>query len=141
VTVGLSGPIRRASILRCPHGNPGSYMIREFAAIVRLTALAGGRKLRVESWTSTPGVGARTEEDVTLAYEVYAFDLSVAPPTGPGTGLFQRAALLLGRLDASSRLPAGHLPPAGVRAGSWQLLTGLQARGAPGRRVRSLPGA
>ena len=130
VTVGLERPDPQGQHFALPAWNPGSYMIREFARhIVRLTALAGGRKLRVEKLDKHTWRCARTEEDVTLAYEVYAFDLSVrAAYLDPEQAFFNGAALLLaplGRELEDCRLDI--FPPAGVRAGSWQLLTGLQA--------------
>jgi len=130
VTVGLERPDPRGQRFVMPAWNPGSYMIREFARhVVRLTALAGGRKLRVEKLDKHTWQCARTVEEVTLAYEVYAFDLSVrAAYLDPEQAFFNGAALLLlpvGREGEPCRIDI--FPPPGVRAGSWQLVTGLKA--------------
>ena len=131
VTVSLEGPDPQGQRFALPAWNPGSYMIREFARhVVRLTALAGGRKLRVEKLDKHTWRCARTEEpEVTLAYEVYAFDLSVrAAYLDPEQALFNGAALLLapaGREREDCRLDI--FPPPGGRAADWRLITGLAA--------------
>jgi predicted metalloprotease with PDZ domain len=134
VTISLPQPDPDGQRFALPAWNPGSYMIREFARhIVRLTALAGGRKLRVEKLDKHTWRCARTDEgELTLAYEVYAFDLSVrAAYLDPEQALFNGAALFLapaGREREDCRLDI--FPPAGARAGRWRLLTGLTpARG------------
>jgi predicted metalloprotease with PDZ domain len=131
VTVSLERPDPEGQLFALPAWNPGSYMIREFARhIVRLTALAGGRKLRVEKQDKHTWRCARTEEpEVTLAYEVYAFDLSVrAAYLDPEQALFNAAALFLapaGREREDCRLDI--FPPPGGRAADWRLVTGLAA--------------
>jgi predicted metalloprotease with PDZ domain len=133
VTVSIDQPDPQGQRFALPAWNPGSYMIREFARhIVRLTALAGQRKLRVEKLDKHTWRCAATEEEVTLAYEVYAFDLSVrAAYLDPEQALFNGAALFLapiGRERDDCRLDI--FPPPGARAGSWRLVTGLSpARG------------
>jgi predicted metalloprotease with PDZ domain len=131
VTVSLDGPDPQGQRMALPAWNPGSYMIREFARhIVRLTALAGGNKLRVEKLDKDTWRCARTEErEVTLAYEVYAFDLSVrAAYLDPEQALLNGAAIFLapaGREREDCRLDI--FPPPGTRPAEWPLLTGLAA--------------
>jgi predicted metalloprotease with PDZ domain len=131
VTVSLEAPDPQGQRFTLPAWNPGSYMIREFARhIVRLTALAGGKKLRVEKLDKHTWRCARTEgPEVTLAYEVYAFDLSVrAAYLDPEQALFNGAALFLapaGREREDCRLDI--FPPPGGRAADWRLITGLAA--------------
>jgi predicted metalloprotease with PDZ domain len=133
VTVSLERPDPQGQRFALPAWNPGSYMIREFARhIVRLTALAGGRKLRVDKVDKHTWRCARTDEEVTLAYEVYAFDLSVrAAYLDPEQAFFNGAALLLapiGREQDDCRIDL--FPPPGARGAGWRLLTGLApARG------------
>ncbi|HEX4598158.1 MAG TPA: PDZ domain-containing protein [Burkholderiaceae bacterium] len=136
VTVTVDRPDPEGQLFALPAWNPGSYMIREFARhIVRLTALAGQRKLRVEKLDKHTWRCAPTEEEVTLAYEVYAFDLSVrAAYLDPEQSLFNGAAVFvapIGRERDDCRLDI--FPPAGARAGSWRLTTGL----APARGTRA----
>ena len=130
VTVRVDGPDPEGQRFALPAWNPGSYMIREFARhIVRLTALSGGRKLRVEKLDKHTWRCARAQGEVTLAYEVYAFDLSVrAAYLDPEQAFFNGAALLLAPLGherAACRIDI--FPPAGARTASWQLITGLTA--------------
>src|SRR5271166_6081173 len=81
VTVEVDQPDPSGQRFLLPAWIPGSYMIRDFARnIVRLRALNGaGRRVRIDktdkhSWRCAPlGPG----ETLTLAYEVYAYDLSV----------------------------------------------------------------
>ena len=133
VTVSLERPDPQGQRFALPAWNPGSYMIREFARhIVRLTALSGGRKLRVEKVDKHTWRCARADQEVTLAYEVYALDLSVrAAYLDPEQAFFNGAALLLapaGREREDCRIDL--FPPPGPRAAGWQLLTGLRpARG------------
>ncbi|HEU0204175.1 MAG TPA: peptidase M61, partial [Burkholderiaceae bacterium] len=78
VTVAIREPDPAGQRFRLPAWIPGSYMIREFARhIGRVTALAGSRavairKLDKHTWRAAPVSGP-----LTLAYEVYAWDLSV----------------------------------------------------------------
>jgi len=133
VTVSVDDPDPAGQRFALPTWNPGSYLIREFARhIVRLTALSDGRKLRVEKVDKHTWRCARTAGEVTLAYEVYAFDLSVrAAYLDPEQAFFNGAALLLapaGREREACRIDI--FPPAGARGGNWQLITGLtRARG------------
>ncbi len=106
---------------------PGSYMIREFARnVVRISALAGGRRIALEkvdkhTWRAAPA------KQIELAYEVYAWDLSVrAAHLDETHGFFNGSSVFL--------LPIGMehepctvdiLPPAGARYRSWRVATAL----------------
>ena len=81
VTVAIDQPDPRGQRFLLPAWIPGSYMIRDFARnIVRLRALDGsGRRVRVQktdkhTWRCAALVPGQR---LTLAYEVYAKDLSV----------------------------------------------------------------
>jgi predicted metalloprotease with PDZ domain len=130
VTVSVDRPDPQGQQFALPAWNPGSYMIREFARhVVRLTALANGRKLRVEKLDKHTWRCTRTEEEVTLAYEVYAFDLSVrAAYLDADHAFFNGAALFLmpaGREREACRVDI--FPPARAGGANWQLITGLKA--------------
>ena len=130
VTVTVDRPDPQGQRFALPAWNPGSYMIREFARhIGRLTALSAGRKLRVEKLDKHTWRCARTQDEVTLAYEVYAFDLSVrAAYLDTDQALFNGAALFvapIGREGEDCRVDI--FPPGGTRARQWQLVTGLAA--------------
>jgi predicted metalloprotease with PDZ domain len=135
VTLTIAQPDPAGQKLMLPTWIPGSYMIREFARhIVRITALAGDRKrgltkLDKHSWQAAPVDGP-----LTLAYEVYAWDLSVrSAHLDASHGFFNGSSVFL--------LPLGHehhactvdiLPPAGRAYADWKLITGL----APARGTR-----
>ena len=133
VTVTVDAPDSRGQLFMLPAWIPGSYMIREFARhIVRLTALAGDRqvdvtKLDKHTWRCDP-----VEGTLTLAYEVYAWDLSVrAAHLDQTHGFFNGTSVFL--------LPVGHegarcrvdlIPPDGPQYADWRVATGLTpARG------------
>lgn len=133
VTVTVDAPDPAGQLFMLPAWIPGSYMIREFARnIVRLTALDGDTPVKVEkldkhTWRAAPVAGP-----LTLAYEVYAWDLSVrAAHLDKTHGFFNGTSVFL--------LPIGHegapcrvdlLPPEGKDYADWQVATGLTpARG------------
>ena len=133
VTVTLDDPDPAGQRLMLPAWIPGSYMIREFARhIVRLTALAGERKVRVDKLDKHTWRCAAVSAPLTVAYEVYAWDPSVrAAHLDETHGFFNGACVFL--------LPLGRerdacevdiLPPAGRKHAGWKLITGLPpARG------------
>ncbi|HXF46529.1 MAG TPA: PDZ domain-containing protein [Burkholderiaceae bacterium] len=133
VTVTVEAPDPAGQRFMLPAWNPGSYMIREFARhVVRASAVAGNRKVPLEkvdkhTWRAAPAGGA-----LTLAYEVYAWDLSVRAAHLDDTHAFFNGACVF-------MLPLGHeredcrvdiLPPQGERYAGWRVATGLTpARG------------
>ena len=130
VTVTVDRPDPDGQRFMLPAWNPGSYMIREFARhIVRLTALSGGRKLRIEKIDKHTWRCARSTQEITLAYEVYAFDMSVrAAHLDTTHGFFNGAALLLlpmGLQDEPCRIDI--FPPPAPQSRGWKLITGLPA--------------
>lgn len=133
VTITVERPDPAGQRFMLPAWIPGSYMIREFARhIVRITALAddarvGLEKLDKHTWRAAPVRGP-----LTVAYEVYAWDLSVR-----GAHLDETHAFFNG--TSVFLLPLGHaqdnclvdlLPPEGRRYADWKVATGLTpARG------------
>lgn len=127
VTCRVDQPDPEGQRFMLPAWIPGSYMIREFARnIVRITALAGNRKVSLEkidkhTWRAAPA------KHIELAYEVYAWDLSVrAAHLDETHGFFNGTSVFL--------LPIGReheqctvdiLPPAGVRYRKWRVATAL----------------
>jgi len=134
VTVAQADPQGQRFLL--PAWIPGSYMIRDFARhIVRLRALdAAGRRVRAikrdkHTWHCAPLPPGQT---LTLAYEVYAYDLSVrAAHLDTTHGFFNGSSVFL--------LPLGHeqapcridiFAPRERRLRDWRVATGLApARG------------
>jgi predicted metalloprotease with PDZ domain len=137
VTCRVDRPDPAGQLFMLPAWIPGSYMIREFARnIVRITALAGGRKLDLEkldkhTWRAAPARGP-----VELAYEVYAWDLSVrAAHLDESHGFFNGTSVFLLPIGLEHEpCTVDILPPAGDRHADWRVATGL----APARGTRRL---
>jgi predicted metalloprotease with PDZ domain len=128
-------PDPQGQLFMLPAWVPGSYMIREFARhIVRITALAGGRKVALtkldkHTWRAAPAKGP-----IEVAYEVYAWDLSVrAAHLDQTHGFFNGACVFLLPIGLEhERCRVDILPPAGERYRGWRVATGL----APARGTR-----
>jgi len=137
VTCRVDRPDPAGQLFMLPAWIPGSYMIREFARnIVRITALAGGRKLDLEkldkhTWRAAPARGP-----VELAYEVYAWDLSVrAAHLDESHGFFNGTSVFLLPIGLEHEpCTVDILPPAGDRYDDWKVATGLT----PARGTRRL---
>ncbi len=134
VTVDIEDPDPDGQQFQLPAWIPGSYKIREFARhIVRLTALAGSSKVAVEktdkhTWRCAPR-GDRPQRALTLAYEVYAWDLSVRAAQLDDThGFFNGACVFLLPLGKESEVcTVDILPPDGAAYRNWRVATGLAA--------------
>ncbi len=136
VTVELDEHDPEGQCLRLPAWIPGSYMIRDFARnIVRLRALtAAGRRVRVaktdkHTWRCAPLAEGQT---LILAYEVYAYDLSVrAAHLDTTHGFFNGSSVfLLPQGRESAPCPVSIFAPRERRYRDWRVATGL--RPAPG---------
>jgi predicted metalloprotease with PDZ domain len=133
VTVEIETRTAEGQSFLLPAWIPGSYMIRDFARhIVRLRALDGaGRRVRVaktdkHTWRCTPlAPGTR----LTLAYEVYAYDLSVrAAHLDTTHGFFNGSSVFLrphGHEHAPCRVDL-IAPPRDARTRDWRVATALQ---------------
>lgn len=133
VTLTVERPDPAGQRLMLPAWIPGSYMIREFARnIVRIVAFAGDRKVKLGKLDKHTWQAAPVDGPLTLAYEVYASDLSVRAAHLDRThGFFNGTSVFL--------LPLGYeaedcvvdiLTPAGREYAQWKLITGLTpARG------------
>jgi predicted metalloprotease with PDZ domain len=133
VTVTVETPDPAGQLFMLPAWIPGSYMIREFARnIVRLAALAAERPVKVEkldkhTWRCAPVKGL-----LTVAYEVYAWDLSVRAAHLDTTHAFFNGTsvflLPVGFEGAPCRVDL--IPPEGTQYAGWKVATGLRpARG------------
>jgi predicted metalloprotease with PDZ domain len=130
VTVTVDRPDPQGQLFMLPAWIPGSYMIREFARhIVRLSALGGERAVAVEkldkhTWRAAPATGP-----LTLAYEVYAWDLSVrAAHLDQTHGFFNGSSVFLLPIGfEGERCTVDILPPEGTQYADWKVATGLAA--------------
>jgi predicted metalloprotease with PDZ domain len=137
VTCRVDRPDPAGQLFMLPAWIPGSYMIREFARnIVRITALGDGRKLELEKLDKHTWRAAPTEGPIELAYEVYAWDLSVrAAHLDESHGFFNGTSVFLLPIGLEHEpCTVDILPPAGPRYADWKVATGL----APSRGTRRL---
>ncbi len=133
VTVTVERPDPAGQRFMLPAWIPGSYMIREFARhIVRVTALAGEAKVRIEKLDKHTWLAAPTRGPLTVAYEVYAYDLSVRGAHLDDTHAFFNgtSVFMLALGHAQDNCLVDLLPPAGRRYADWRVATALTpARG------------
>jgi len=138
VTVEIDDPDPQGQCFMLPAWIPGSYMIRDFARhLVRVRALTvGAARVRIaktdkHTWRCAPVAAG---QGLTLAYEVYAYDLSVrAAHLDTTHGFFNGASVFLlpvGREREACRIDI--FAPPDRRLRPWRLATGLRpARGTP----------
>jgi predicted metalloprotease with PDZ domain len=129
VTITVDTPDPEGQRFMLPAWIPGSYMIREFARhIVRISGLSRDRRIALEKIDKHTWRAAPVEGELTLAYEVYAWDLSVRGAHVDETHAFFNGAsvflLPLGCRAEPCRLDI--LPPEGRKFAQWKVATGLQ---------------
>ena len=136
VTVEIDDPDPSGQRYVLPAWIPGSYMIRDFARhLVRVRALTtAGARVRIakadkHTWHCAP---IPAGQSLTLAYEVYAYDLSVRAAHLDAThGYFNGSSVFLlplGRERDPCRVDI--FAPRERRLRDWRVATGLQpARG------------
>ena len=132
VTVTVEAPDPEGQRFMLPAWIPGSYMIREFARnIVRISALSGDQKVALQKLDKHTWRAEAVEGELTLAYEVYAWDVSVRGAYVDETRAFFYGPsvflLPLGCREHPCRVDI--LPPDGRKYAKWKVATGLQ----PGR--------
>ena len=134
VTVTVADPDPAGQRFMLPVWIPGSYMVREFARnIVTLRAFNdAGRKVRIEktdkhSWQAAPVKG-----ELTLRYEVYAWDMSVrAAHLDDTTGFFNGTSVFLSAIGhEEAQCIVDIQKPEGHAYRNWRVATALaEARG------------
>ncbi len=128
VTLTVSHPDPEGQVLSLPAWIPGSYMIREFARhIVQIRAEADGRKVRLTKLDKHSWRAARCKGELSITYQVYAWDLSVrAAHLDQTHGFFNGTSVFL-QVDGKELLP--HVvdiqPPEGEAYAGWRVATSL----------------
>lgn len=78
VELTLDNPNPLGQVFSLPSWIPGSYLIRDFSKhIVSINAQSGGEKVAVKKLDKNHWITQPCDENITLKYELYAFDLSV----------------------------------------------------------------
>jgi predicted metalloprotease with PDZ domain len=137
VTCRVDKPDPQGQLFMMPSWIPGSYMIREFARnIVRITAVAGSRKVPIEKLDKHTWRAAPVKGPLEIACEVYAWDQSVrAAHLDETRGFFNGTSVFLLAIGHErSACSVDILPPAGDRYAGWKVATGLS----PARGTRRL---
>ncbi|MES2127211.1 MAG: M61 family metallopeptidase [Pseudomonadota bacterium] len=133
VTVNVAAPDPEGQVFALPAWIPGSYMIREFARnIVRIRAESRGQavaltKLDKHSWQAAPVAG-----ELTVHYEVYAWDLSVRAAHLDQTHAFFNGTSVYLRVLGQEAEPhqVDMQRPADAAAKYWRVATALPELGA-----------
>ena len=126
----VARPAAAGQVLRLPAWIPGSYMIREFSRhIVQIEAFAGKKavaisKLDKHSWQAAPVKG-----ELTIRYQVYAFDLSVRGAYLDAQRGFYNGTSVFLAADGfeNDACEVDIQPPAGKAYDRWQVATSLAA--------------
>ncbi|MES2295717.1 MAG: PDZ domain-containing protein [Pseudomonadota bacterium] len=128
VTLRVAHPAPEGQVLALPAWIPGSYMIREFSRnIVQIRAESQGQavaltKLDKHSWQAAPVAG-----ELTVHYEVYAWDLSVRTAHLDQTHAFFNGTSVylrvLGQENAPHRVDIQR--PLDPAARTWRVATAL----------------
>ena len=129
VTVTVETPDPEGQRFMLPAWIPGSYLIREFARhIVRISALSGNQRVALQKLDKNTWRAEPVDGELTLAYEVYAWDLSVRGAHLDEThGFFNGPSVFLLPLGCREQTCLlDILPPEGRKYAKWKVATGLQ---------------
>lgn len=128
VTVTVAAPAADGQVFSLPAWIPGSYMIREFARnIVRIRAESGGRKVALKKRDKHTWQAAPCAAELTLSYQVYAWDLSVRTAHLDQTHAFFNGSSVFLRVAGQEQVP--HVVdiqrPASDASKRWRVATAL----------------
>lgn len=127
---GVTLTIAQPAALQCvslPTWIPGSYLIREFSKnLQRLQATQGGKAVPlIQLDKCTWQIRCATDQPLTLAYEVYAFDNSVRTAwLDVQRGFFNGTSMFL-RVDGQQENPHSVTLASDNTLPGWQVATGL----------------
>jgi predicted metalloprotease with PDZ domain len=128
VTVTVNKPDPSGQLFSLPAWIPGSYMIREFARhIVQINGHSGSRRVKLKKLDKHTWQAAPVDGELTLRYDVYAWDLSVrAAHLDQTHGFFNGSSVFL-RAHGLENLP--HVvdirKPDDAQIRSWRVATSL----------------
>ena len=128
VSVTVAQPAEEGQVFSLPAWIPGSYMIREFARnIVQIRATSGSKKIALTKLDKHSWQAAPCQQDLTLTYEIYAWDLSVrAAHLDQTHGFFNGTSVFL-QVQGQEHLPhvADIQRPRGDAYRNWRVVTAL----------------
>ena len=133
ITCTVKTPDPQGQVFTMPAWIPGSYMIRDFSKnIVSLQASSAGKDVVVDTIDKQTWRCAPCEDSLTIAYEVYAWDLSVRTAHLDIThAYFNGSSVFLcvqGQEDSACHVNI--LKPAGDAYNDWRVATAMTRDGA-----------
>jgi len=130
VELKLQNPNPLGQVFSLPNWIPGSYLIRDFAKnIVSIQAQSGSQALVIKKLDKNHWISAPCQEEITLSYEVYAFDLSVRSAYLTNErAFFNGTSMFLLPLGFENEQCELHILPANSAQtlGNWSCATGLK---------------
>ena len=130
VELKLQNPNPLGQVFSLPNWIPGSYLIRDFAKnIVSIQARSGSQALLIKKLDKNHWISAPCQEEITLSYEVYAFDLSVRSAYLTNErAFFNGTSMFLLPLGFENEQCELHILPANSAQtlGNWSCATGLK---------------
>ena len=130
VELKLHNPNPLGQVFSLPNWIPGSYLIRDFAKnIVSIQARSGSQALLIKKLDKNHWISAPCQEEITLSYEVYAFDLSVRSAYLTNErAFFNGTSMFLLPLGFENEQCELHILPANSAQtlGNWSCATGLK---------------
>ncbi|MFK7854136.1 MAG: M61 family metallopeptidase [Granulosicoccus sp.] len=126
----ISKPDQSGQILRLPNWIPGSYMIRDFSRnIVTISALSGSAEVVLEKLDKSTWRAPAQLTDLTVTYQVYAWDLSVRAAHVDRTHAFLNGTSIFLSVDGQEDEPVSVVfeRPEHDSPGAFKLATTLPA--------------
>ena len=130
VELKLQNPNPLGQVFSLPSWIPGSYLIRDFAKnIVSIRAQSCSQSIEIKKLDKNHWIAQPCDNEITLTYEVYAFDLSVRGAYLTNErGFFNGTSLFLLPLGFESELCQLTITAADTTQtlGNWSYATGLK---------------
>ncbi len=128
VTLQLDAPDPNGQVLRLPNWIPGSYMIRDFSRnIVTLAATSDGKPVTLEKIDKSTWQAPESLTELTVHYQVYAWELSVrAAHVDQTHAFFNGTSVFLCPMSVENQpMSVNIVKPTFVEAEHWQVATAM----------------
>ena len=131
VTLTIKNPNTDGQLLSLPAWIPGSYMIRDFAKnITTIKAYSNNKPIQLTKIDKSTWQAASTKAELTLEYEVYAWDLSVrSAHFDMSHAFFNGTSLFLMPHGFENEASTVNIKkPTGTKYSSWKITTSLNCK-------------
>lgn len=129
VTLKIESPDTTGQILSLPNWIPGSYMIRDFAKnIISINASSNKLPTRLEKIDKSTWKAEIVDSELTVEYEVYAWDLSVRSAHFDMTHAFFNGTslFLMPHGFEEEKCTVNIKKPVDTKYSKWKIITSLQ---------------